>query len=175
MEDGLAMSTNNQPNKTPYVVAEVHTPVTEWTSATELLELESLLKEMVFGVISKAESNSRDNLQAQTTGFRPTAEEKNWVIAAIDREMERAKRQEVVFDWIGGVRKIATFTTITQHRKYFRTVMNQIDQIDKRKITLYKAFYLHCSALEKKRKAKEDAEVARRMEKLDKIWFEPLN
>ena len=172
MEDGLLGPLYKQENKTPYVVAEVHTPVTEWTSATELLELEGLLKEMVVAIKSKAESNSTDILQPRTPGFQPTTEEIPGIIATIDREMEKAKKRNGngLYDWIGCVRYIAAFTTIDQHRQYFRTVMGQIDSIDKNRVTLHRAVLLHNNGLERKRKAQEAFKAkSRRRERLNKI------
>ena len=117
-------------------------------------------------ILSKAESNIDEDERAKSTGqgFQPSAAEVPEIVAAIDEELERCKTQGRVNDLMGSVNTIATFTTVDEHRQYFRQVMYEVDQIDKRRVTYYQALCLHNDRLEKvKRQQAAREEMERRL------------
>ena len=162
--DGLFLPPSEQKTRIPITVADIRTPVTEWTSATELMDLQNFLKEMVVYILSKADWNREEDRRAASASVSFKANEVPGLISSIDREVELSKRQAEVFDLMRCVRIIATFTTIHEHRQFFRQVVYQVDQIDSRKRMFYQGLGLHNDRLEEvkqQRKALEEEERRR--------------
>ena len=110
----------------PLKVTEWRWPVGDLSSGTVVKEVLDFLKEMARGVISKANSDLAEYITGReqiSSGLPIPSREEPYIKSFIAKELNLLDTEAERFDLQTVVKKISSFTTVDEHRQYFRKVM----------------------------------------------------